>query len=243
MIGYVKISRGLLEHPIWLEKPFSDGQAWIDLIGLANYKTVKKKKGDKVVAYKRGTVYRSILSLADRWGWDRKKVRRFLSALQSDQMVVVNGSTHGTTITIVNYGKYQNVGTTKVPTDGQQMGQPMGQQLPTRERMIKNDKECIKNDMLRFRASDQPPTLEEVRDYFKAAGLTTSPERFWRHYDENGWTLSGGGKVRSWKKAAQSWKEDWPHGEETRGTDRGDRNPRQRAGYGEAEAELFGQMS
>lgn len=227
--GYVKICRSLLEHPIWLEKPFSDGQAWIDLIGMANYKTIKKKQGDKVVTYKRGTVFRSILSLADRWGWDRKKVRRFLSALESDQMVVVNGSTHGTTITIVNYGKYQSIGS----TDWTTKGQPVGQQLPTREKMIKNEKN-EKNDVY---APHHPPTLFEVRSYFAEAGLTTSPEGFWRHYDANGWRLAGGDPVRNWKLAAQKWRD---YGEANRGEDPADRNPRQRDGYGEAEAELFG---
>lgn len=247
--GFFVVDRGLFDHWVWSDRPYAKGQAWIDLIGLANHKDTKRVKNGETIIFKRGTVNRSMKELADRWGWNRKQVKKFLLDLEADQMVSVKatrtGSQQGTRITLINYGRFQISGT----RIGTQIGTRKGHGCPTdvprmehKQRMTKNDNN-EKNDVLRFRASDQPPTLEEVRDYFKAAGLTTSPERFWRHYDENGWTLSGGGKVRSWKKAAQSWKEDWPHGEETRGTDRGDRNPRQRAGYGEAEAELFGQMS
>ena len=35
--GYVKFHRSLLDHPIWLGAPVSIGQAFIDLVGLANY--------------------------------------------------------------------------------------------------------------------------------------------------------------------------------------------------------------
>ena len=34
--GFVGVHRSLQEHWLWDEKPFSKGQAWIDLIMLAN---------------------------------------------------------------------------------------------------------------------------------------------------------------------------------------------------------------
>lgn len=37
MSGWIKIHRDILYHEIWSDKPFSKGQAWIDLILLANH--------------------------------------------------------------------------------------------------------------------------------------------------------------------------------------------------------------
>ena len=60
-------------------KTFSRGQAWIDLLLLAKFRDgsfyqPERKSGRR----KKGHVYRSISSLADRWGWSRKKVDHFL---------------------------------------------------------------------------------------------------------------------------------------------------------------------
>ena len=142
MEGYIKLSRKLLENALWNEKPFSRAQAWVDLLMLANGKDSKVMNGDEVQVIKRGTVARSQKWLADRWGWDRKKVARFLRVLESDEMVTVNGATNGTTITIENYNKYQTRRTTDGITHGTTRAQHDVQHAPTN----KNDKEYIKND-------------------------------------------------------------------------------------------------
>lgn len=126
--GYISINRSIEDNWLWKEKPFSKGQAWIDLILLANYKEVKEPKGDKIAVYKRGCVHRSIYFLADRWGWDRKTVRRFLDVLQNDRMVSVESAKSGTTITLINYGVYQGQGTTYGTTHGTTDGTTHGTQ-------------------------------------------------------------------------------------------------------------------
>lgn len=142
--GYVKIDRGITSHWVWEDKPFSKGQAWIDLILLANHKDVKQESGSTVKIFKRGTVNRSILFLAHRWGWNPKTVRKFINALKSDEMVVSEGSTQGTTITIENYDKFQNKGQRSGQANGQRYGQRRVNAMDTNnndKRMIKNEKE------------------------------------------------------------------------------------------------------
>lgn len=116
-MGFIKLDREIFNHWVWEEKPFSRAQAWIDLIGLATHKNEKFSSGNTLIDGKRGNVYRSKTWLASRWGWSRKKVSNFLDMLQKDGMVVVNGmrmgTVNGTVITIVNYGKFQDVRTTK----------------------------------------------------------------------------------------------------------------------------------
>ena len=112
-MGYFKVDRQIFDHWLWEDQPFSRGQAWIDLIGLANYEDGKTPYKGKVISCKRGTVYRSISYLATRWGWSREKTRNFLKLLESDNMVTIKATTNRTTITIVNYGKFQDQPTTK----------------------------------------------------------------------------------------------------------------------------------
>ena len=98
---------------MWEDKPFAHGQAWIDLIMLANYEDTKMPYKGEIITCERGTVNLSISYLANRWGWSRHKTRDFLNLLESDGMVTVNATTNRTTITLENYSFYNDVPTTK----------------------------------------------------------------------------------------------------------------------------------
>ncbi len=111
--GWVPVSRELQDHWMWEDKPFAHGQAWIDLIMLANYEDTKMPYKGEIIICERGTVNLSISCLANRWGWSRDKTRRFLKLLESDGMVTVNATTHRTTITLENYSIYNDVPATK----------------------------------------------------------------------------------------------------------------------------------
>ena len=106
--GYVSIYRSLTKHWLWEEKPFSKGQAWVDLLLLANHKDTKfPYKGEVMNGY-RGGVFRSISFLSERWGWSRGKATRFLRQLESDGMIRLSVSIHQTEIRIINYDLYQS---------------------------------------------------------------------------------------------------------------------------------------
>ena len=114
--GWIKLSRSMSEHWLWKYTPFSFGQAWIDLLMLANYEDKKTVYKGKIITCKRGDVNLSFSYLATRWKWSRKKVAGFIDILKSDGMVTTNVTTHRTTITIVNYDNFQCLGTTKGTT-------------------------------------------------------------------------------------------------------------------------------
>lgn len=141
--GWIKVWRKLQEGWLWEDKPFSKGQAWIDLLFLANHEDHKMPYRGQVILCKRGDVNRSVSWLADRWGWGRKKARDFLKLLESDNMVTIDASTHRTTITIENYDKYQGVGTTNEPMDDTTKEQQRNSKGTTKEQQgntYKNDK-------------------------------------------------------------------------------------------------------
>ena len=140
--GWIKLFRKITDSWLWSsDEPFDRRSAWIDLLLLANHEDGKTFYRGKLINCKRGTVYRSISFLAERWGWNRKTVKRFLSVLESDGMVSMKGTTQGTTITIENYGKFQDVGTTKGTTQGTTTGQRWDSRGDNEIRRIKKEKE------------------------------------------------------------------------------------------------------
>lgn len=50
-----------------------------------------------------------------------------------------------------------------------------------------------------------PPTLEECRAYFAANCISGDPDKFWAHYESQGWIRSSGMPVTSLKAAAMLW--------------------------------------
>lgn len=113
--GWISLNRRILDHWLWGNKPFSPGQAWIDLLLLANHKDEKTLFNGKNITVKRGSRITSIRILADRWGWSRAKVTRFLDVLQNEKMIAKKSDTKKTVITIANYGNYQDLQDTRKP--------------------------------------------------------------------------------------------------------------------------------
>lgn len=108
MQGWVKIHRDLLDNELWSDKPFTKGQAWVDLLLLANHRDKNALLGNCTELVERGSLITSELKLMERWGWGRKKVKLFLNFLESQKMIERNANNKRTAITIVNYGFYQD---------------------------------------------------------------------------------------------------------------------------------------
>lgn len=113
--GWISVHRQLQENWLWSDKPFSKGQAFIDILLMANYKENKFAFGNEVVKVPAGSFITSEIKLMERWGWSKSKVRRFLGLLESDGMIIRNVDRKRTEIFVVNYGVYQNLETEKEP--------------------------------------------------------------------------------------------------------------------------------
>jgi hypothetical protein len=114
-VGWIRLDRKITENWLWEDTPFSKGQAWVDLILMANHKDNKFPLGEDVISVDRGSFITSELKLMQRWGWSKTKVRTFLSQLQNDQMLIKKSDNKKTTLTIVNYGIYQDTETAEEP--------------------------------------------------------------------------------------------------------------------------------
>ena len=100
---------------MWEDKPFSRGQAWVDLLMMANHTDKKILLGNELVEVKAGSFITSELKLADKWGWSKTKVRSFMALLENDKMIVQKKDRKKTTITIENYNDFQVLETEKKP--------------------------------------------------------------------------------------------------------------------------------
>lgn len=96
---------------MWQDKPFSFGHAWIDLLLSANIKDTKFVKRSQVIEVKRGQMAISTKGFADRWGWSRGKVARFLIQLENEHQIEHQKNNVTTLITIVNYDDYNGTDT------------------------------------------------------------------------------------------------------------------------------------
>ena len=135
-IGWIKVYRQIRSSWLWnSDEPYDRRSAWIDMLLCANHDGKTVCMDGKLMTVERGSFVTSQLKLAERWRWDRKKVKHFLELLEQDKMVAITTTTKRTTVTIENYGKYQDCGTSEHPTNGASLGQV----LPTN----KNDKNYI----------------------------------------------------------------------------------------------------
>jgi len=113
--GWVAIYRQLLENPIWLSEPFTRGQAWVDLILLANHEANFIRVNGHRIDLQRGQCGWSQTKLCARWKWSRKKARSFLKELVKDGMILLETNNRKNVITLCNYNKYSNIDPTEEP--------------------------------------------------------------------------------------------------------------------------------
>ncbi len=76
--GYAPVPRIICDHPDWQKKPFSKGQALVDLFLRATH----DKQKVKGVLLMRGQIFITLKGLTREWGWSKDKVRYFLAALE-----------------------------------------------------------------------------------------------------------------------------------------------------------------
>ena len=150
--GWQKIYRDIQEHWLWEDKPFSRGQAWIDLILSVNHDDNKTLIDGELIEVKRGSKITSLRKLAEQWGWSTTKVKKFLEQLKKDKMIEFESNNKKTLVTIENYDIYQNKESTEVTVKKQSNDTEVIQKKNRsnseviQKKTNKNDKEYIKND-------------------------------------------------------------------------------------------------
>lgn len=138
--GYIRLYRSIQEHWLWEKQPFSQGQAWIDLLMRAGYKDKTVAFDKQVISLNRGQFVTSERSLMEKWGWNKTRVRIFLKLLESEKMITRKSDHLKTIITICNYAAFQDFG--KYDTDQRETSnEPVINQLETSDEPLENQQE------------------------------------------------------------------------------------------------------
>lgn len=106
--GWIKLHRQLRQNELWNAERFSRGQAWVDLLLMANYEPATIYIRGCEVRIERGQLAWSKVHLAERWRWNERTVTRFLLGLEKRQMIQTRTNNLTTIITIRNFNLYQN---------------------------------------------------------------------------------------------------------------------------------------
>ncbi|MBQ0165363.1 MAG: hypothetical protein KBS75_09245 [Bacteroidales bacterium] len=123
------------------KKPWDEFHAWCYLLCAARYAPTEETTPRGQVIHL-GELVTSTQELAEKWHWpDKRRVMRYLKVLERSGMITTHGTTHGTTITIEKYEKYQVGRTTVRYTDGITDGTTHGITDGTHNKNIRNKKE------------------------------------------------------------------------------------------------------
>lgn len=229
--GWVKIYRSLSDHWLWEDKPFSKGQAWIDLLLLVNHSEKKTMIDGRLETVSVGQTITSTRKLCDRWGWSNTKVRNFLKMLENESMIIVKSDSKKTVINIVNYSVYQDSDNKKVTVKRQSNdSETTVKHTNKNEKNEKNEK----NNIRRF----TPPTYEQVSSYCLERNNNVDAHRFVDHYEANGW-MRGKTKMKDWKAAVRFWERSNGGGSKTNNNNLGHMDCERDYDFGSLEQQLL----
>ena len=165
--GYIKLYRDVRDHWIWNDRPFSRGQAWIDLIMLVNHEDRKFMFMGSLTTVKKGSKITSLRQLSERWGWSKDKVAHFLDVLEEDGMLTQLRDSKKTLISVINYDFYQDRDDSKKTPKRQSKDTEKTQtgRSSDADRNKQDIKEDIKEDIKKKEAP--PPDDDDIVTDFK----------------------------------------------------------------------------
>jgi len=105
--GWITLHRKIEKHWLWDSKPFSRGQAWIDILLECNHSERKGLFDGKLITTKRGQSSNSKKTWAHRWGWSISATRHFITLLENDEMISTHNARVTTVLSVLNYDTYQ----------------------------------------------------------------------------------------------------------------------------------------
>lgn len=181
--GWIKLNRQITEH--WIFEDAERFKAWIDLLLMVNHEDRKILVDGNITVIKRGQVLTSICKLAKRWNWSRKRTKNFITALENDGMVTSRVTSRYTTLNIVNYGKFQDVGTSRVA--GKVTGK-VTSKVATKEQVTLHKQELKNEEELK---NEKEEELDQLPDGVVDSDEEDDPDAWWKEIaEEEGIPLS-----------------------------------------------------
>jgi len=243
--GWIKLYRKLMINDLWIKEPFTRGQAWVDLLLLANHKDgFIRVRGIKIPVL-RGQVGWSERKLGDRWKWSRGKVKRFILELQNEQQIEPQKNNETSIITIVNYDLYQENRPQNEPQNERQTGHRRATDGPQTghktdianfnddegfEDLENSKKNEVENENVQKQYPNKKNNKKNNKNESNRAFAPPSLEQVidycnerqngvnpqkWHDFYSAKGWMVGKNKMKDWKAAVRTWEETKPKSKES----------------------------
>ena len=206
--GWLKLYRSIEDNWLWDEVPFSYGQAWIDMLIMANHTQTKVMFNKEPIILEVGSFITSVRKLSTRWGWSKDRVLRFMRILEKDNMITRNSDNRRTLITLVKYGDYQSRCDTNEDTDATRVRHACDTNTPqTINNELKNDMNDINNKKIHRHMygtyKNVPFSDEELKT------LKEECPNDWEEWIEkvSSWCASNGKRYKNGLATIRNWKQ------------------------------------
>jgi len=107
--GWIKLYRSIEDWEFYCDGPFDKTHAWIDMLIMANREPKTISVRGNLVRVERGEIGLSETTMAEKWGWSRERVRRFLRLLETRKQIRQQKNNILSKIIILNYENYQQI--------------------------------------------------------------------------------------------------------------------------------------
>ncbi len=160
MSGFYLMHRGWQDADVFGSAEYSERDAWVWLIENAAWKETKVRIKGEGIPLERGQMTFAQRFLAEKWGWSKSRVDRFLKRLNAEGMISIcskNGATAGqgsgqgqSVLTISNYAQYQDKREAERGNDEAGNGATAGQQRGKEEQINNKTKNIITGKPVAF---------------------------------------------------------------------------------------------
>lgn len=150
---------------------------------------------------KRGQLVTGRKALAAQTGLSEQTVRTSLNRLKSTNEITIASTNKFSVITIVNYGKFQDI--PEMPTSTSTSNLTSGQPA-TNQQLTTNEQEEQSNKGIKPRKRFTPPSVDEVAAYCRERGNAVDAQRFVDFYASKGWKVGSAG-MKDWCAAVRNW--------------------------------------
>jgi len=232
--GFIRLSRRAFGHFLWREpREKSRWEAWIDLIQSAAYAPAKVLVEGRCLSVVRGELVASVRFLADRWGWDKNRVVRFLQVLRDERMIETRRETGVNIVKLCKYERYnptRDTDGTATQTDAGQPRDSDGTNIRKKERKEGQEEGDNDNEKEKDEESPSPgprnasameprillPTLDQAMAFATIAGVAPeAAEAWWLECDARPPTPSGqftdkaGQPIARWQSHLTAYGRKW----------------------------------
>lgn len=205
--GWVRFYRKSLESTV-----FEDPKIWFVwswCLMKANHETKGFPFNGRDITVERGSfITGRSKALSELRGLTARSYRTAINYLKTTNRITSKATNKFTIITVCNYDIYQPEVLQDDQQNDQQNDQPTTNKRPTNDqptttnKNYKNDKnEKNEENIARRKSSFLPPSVEEVKSFFKERGYAEEAAvKAWNHYELAKWHDTSGKPVLNWRQ-------------------------------------------